>query len=303
MPEHSLPWPELPLEAWRDTYETLHLWTQIVGKVKLELSPPQNHWWHVTFSVCSKGLTTGPIPYGALTFQVDFDFVDHSLVATVFDGREAKMKLAPRTVADFHREFFELLAGLDIAVTIAPGPSEIANPIPFAEDTVHAAYDPLAANRCFLALAHSDRVFQAFGYDYLGKKTPVQFFWGAFDLVVTRFSGRRAPRHPGGVPGLPDHVVHEAYSHEVSSAGFWPGDDRLPEPAYFSYTYPEPEGFKNARIEPAEAYYSETLYEWILPYEAVRQADDPDATLLSFLQTTYEAGATLGGWDRDALER
>lgn len=301
--EPKLTWPELPLAAWRDTYQTLHLWTQIVGKVKLDLSEPQNHWWHVTFSVTSKGLTTGPIPYGSLTFQIDFDFVDQCLVITTCEGREAKMKLAPRTVAEFYREFMEMLASLDLSASIYPLPKEVPDPIPFDRDTVHATYDPVYANRCFLALAHSDRVFRAFGNDFLGKQSPVQFFWGAFDLAVTRFSGRRAPKHPGGMELLPDHVVHEAYSHEVSSAGFWPGDARLPEPVYFSYVYPEPAGFKEARIEPAEAYYHETLYEWILPYGAVRVADDPDSVLLSFLKTTYEAGATLGGWDRANLER
>jgi hypothetical protein len=301
--EQTLPWPELPLEAWRETYETLHLWTQIVGKVKLALAHAQNHWWHVTLSVSARGLTTGPIPYGALTFQVDFDFVDHALAVTVCDGREASMPLSPMSVADFYRDFVELLASLDLRVHISPRPNEVPNPIPFAQDRIHAAYDPVYANRCFLALAHSDRVFRRFSSGYLGKVSPVQFFWGAFDLAVTRFSGRPAPRHPGGVPGLPDHVVHEAYSHEVSSAGFWPGDARLPEPAYFSYTYPEPPGFNRANIEPAGAYYHEKLYEWILPYAAVSEATDPDAVLLRFLQTTYEAGATLGGWDRETLER
>jgi hypothetical protein len=296
-------WPALPLEAWKETYQTVHLWTQIVGKAKLALVSPQNHWWHVGLSVSSKGLTTGSMPYDDLTLQIDFDFVDHALAITTCEGREARMKLGPRSVADFYRELMEMMASLGFPVEIHPAPNEIPEPIPFARDTVHASYDPAYANHAFMALSHSDRVFRAFDYGFLGKKSPVLFFWGAFDLAVTRFSGRRAPEHPGGVPHLPDDVVREAYSHEVSSAGFWPGDDRLPEPAYFSYAYPEPEGFRDARIEPDGAYYHDRLQEWILPYEVVRLSDDPDGNLLAFLQSTYEAGATLGGWDRAALER
>ncbi len=296
-------WPDLPFEAWRDTYETLHLWTQIAGKVKLELCHPQNHWWHVTLAVTSSGLTTGPIPQGEITFQIDFDFLRHELLISTSDGREASMLLEPQTVAAFYARFLELTRMLDLAVHIYPIPKEIPNPIPFDQDNTHKSYDRDAVQRWFQILARTDSVFRSFDNDFIGKKSPVQFFWGAFDLAVTRFSGRMAPQHPGGLELLPDDVVREAYSHEVSSVGWWPGDDRLPEPAYFSYTYPEPEGFQEAAIEPAGAYYHPTLYEWVLPYRVVREAADPEAALFSFLKSTYEAGATLGGWDRKALER
>ncbi len=296
-------WPELPLDEWQETLQTLHLWTQIVGKVKVRYAAPQNHWWHVTLLVSSRGLTTGPIPYEKITFQVDFDFIDHELVITTSDGRDARLALESKSVAVFYQEFLALVEGLEIDISINPIPSELPDPIPFPDDTIHASYDPEYAYRCFLILSSTDCVFRAFQADYLGKRSPVGFFWGAFDLAVTRFSGRLAPQHPGGVPGLPDHVVREAYSHEVSSAGWWPGDARFPEPAYFSYTYPEPQGFSSAAIEPAGAFYSDTLYEWVLPYSVVRQSADPEGTLLAFLRTTYAAGATLGNWDREALER
>ena len=291
-------WPELPLDAWRDTYQTVHLWTQIVGKVKLALCHPQNHWWHITLHVSADGLTTGPIPNGDSTFQVDFDFLRHQLLVSDSSGRRVELPLEPMTVAAFYQRFLDTLQSVGIDVHIYPIPKEFPNPIPFDQDTTHASYDPDAMERCFRILSRSDSVFRSFDNEFLGKKSPVQFFWGAFDLVVTRFSGRSAPLHPGGIELLPDDVVREAYSHEVSSAGWWPGDDRLPEPAYFSYTYPEPEGFKDAAILPSGAYYHPNLYEWILPYSVVRESADPEATLLAFLRTTYEAGATLGGWDQ-----
>ncbi len=296
-------WPELTLESWIDTYQTVHLWTQIVGKVKLALCPPQNHWWHVTLSVGADGLSSGTIRFEDLTFEIDFDFVRHLLVIGTSDGRSVELPLEPQTVADFYQRFLEALASLGVRPRIYPIPKEIPNPIPFDQDTTHASYDPESMHRCFQILSRSDAVFRAFDNDFLGKKSPVQFFWGAFDLAVTRFSGRAAPLHPGGFELLPDDVVREAYSHEVSSVGWWPGDDRLPEPAYFSYTYPEPKGFRDAAILPQGAYYHPELYEWVLPYEAVRTADDPEAALLAFLRSTYEAGAELGGWDREALER
>ena len=296
-------WPELPLDSWRDTYATVHLWTQIVGKVKLALCPPQNHWWHITLKVGADGLTSGPIRNGNLTFEINFDFVRHQLVIPTSDGRQVRIPLEPQTVADFYQRFMDTLASLDIHPGMYPIPKEIPNPIPFDQDTIHASYDPDAMNRCFEILCLSDAVFHLFDNEFLGKKSPVQFFWGAFDLVVTRFSGRAAPLHPGGFELLPDSVVREAYSHEVSSAGWWPGDDRLPEPAYFSYTYPEPAGFNEAVILPEEAYYHSTLHEWILPNSVVCESNNPEGTLLAFLRSTYEAGATLGGWDREALER
>ncbi|MGE3796518.1 MAG: DUF5996 family protein, partial [Thermomicrobiales bacterium] len=263
----------------------------------------QNHWWHVTLQVSANGLTTGPIPYGDQAFQIDFDFLRHLLIISTTSGTRVEQPLVPMTVAAFYQRFLDALSLLRIDVDMYPLPKEIPNPIPFDQDTTHASYDPDAMERCFQIICRSDSVFRSFDNDFLGKKSPVQFFWGAFDLAVTRFSGRSAPMHPGGMELLPDDVVREAYSHEVSSAGWWPGDDRLPEPAYFSYCYPEPEGFNKADIQPEGAYYHPALYEWILPYAIVREADDPEATLLAFLRSTYEAGATLGGWDRESLER
>jgi hypothetical protein len=293
-------WPSLALEAWQDTYQTLHMWTQIVGKVRLALSPPLNHWWATTLYVTPRGLTTTSIPYGVRTFEVAFDFFDHTLWIQSSDGARRAMGLYPRSVADFYREFMALLRALSIEVTINPLPQEVANPIRCDEDEEHAAYDAAYVARWWRILLQSDRVLQQFRARFIGKSSPVHFFWGSFDLAVTRFSGRRAPPRPGA-----DRMTREAYSHEVSSCGFWPGTvgGAIQEPAYYAYMAPEPAGFAEAVVRPAAASYRQGVGEFILPYEAVRTAADPDATLLDFVQSTYEAGATLAGWDRAALER
>lgn len=296
-------WPALPLEAWQPTYATLHLWTQMVGKTRLALSPMENHWWQVALYVTPRGLTTSPIPHGQRTFEVSFDFIDHRLVARTSDGETRTLPLEARPVADFYADYVAMLQGLGVAPHIRPVPSEIADPIPFAEDRTHAAYDPEAANRCWRVMVQADRVLKKFRGRFLGKCSPVHFWWGAFDLACTRFSGRPAPRHPGGVPNLPDYVAVEGYSHECISAGWWPGGGPISEPSFYAYAYPEPAGCPEATVRPAAARYDLTMREWVLPYEAVRTAPDPDAALLDFLQSTYEAAANLAGWDRAALER
>lgn len=296
-------WPSLDLAKWSDTCATLHLWTQIVGKVRLTQSPWVNHSWHVTLYVTSRGLTTSPIPHGNRSFEIDFDFLRHRLVVRSSDGGEAGFKLRPQTVATFYRKLLERLRALDLPVKIYGKPNEIADPIPFAVDEVHRSYDPDYANRFWRILVQTERVLQEFRARFIGKCSPVHLFWGGDDIAVTRFSGRTAPEHPGGVPHLPDWVTREAYSHEVSSAGFWAGGGAISHPAFYSYAYPEPAGFAQAPVEPKEAFYSKDLREFILPYDAVRKAKDPDATLLQFLQSTYEAAANLAGWDRRALER
>jgi hypothetical protein len=297
-----VPWPELPTAAWRDTYATLHLWTQIVGKIRLTKSPWLNHSWHVTLYVNARGLTTSPIPDEVRTFQVDFDFIDHALRISTSDGAERQFALAGHSVKSFHAAVMAALEELGINVTIDELPNELPDPIRFSEDQQHASYDPDAAQRFFQILGHCDRVFKQFRTGFLGKASPVHFFWGSFDLAVTRFSGRSAPRHPGGVPNLPDAVAIEAYSHEVSSAGFWPGGGAVDYPAFYSYAYPAPEGFRETNVKPDAAFFSEALGEFILPYDAVRTAADPDKALLDFLQSTYEAAAISAKWDRDALE-
>jgi hypothetical protein len=286
-------WPALPYEAWKDTCSTLHLWTQIVGKVRLAQTPWANHSWHVTLYVTARGLTTSPIPYGGRAFQIDFDFIDHALLIATSDGDGKRLPLAARPVADFHDELMAALAGLGIQVRIDGSPNEVADPIPFRADRRHAAYDPGYAQRFWRVLVQADRVFKQFRTGFLGKASPVHFFWGSFDHAVTRFSGRRAPLHPGGVPNLPDVVTREAYSHEVSSAGFWPGGGAIDYPA---------EGFAAQPVRPAAAFFHQALGEFILPYDAVRAAAAPDETLLAFLQSTYEAAANPAGWDRAALE-
>ncbi len=296
-------WPALPLAEWQATYATLHLWTQIVGKTRLRLAPAQNHWWHCTLYVTSRGLGTSPIPYHDRTFEIEFDFVDHRLVVRTTDGDTRALPLVPRTVADFHREYLELLRSLDIEVRVHPRPNEIIDAIPFAEDRVHASYDGEAAQRCWRAMLHADRVLKKFRGRFIGKSSPVHVWWGAFDLACTRFSGRRAPPHPGGLPGLPDYVTRESYSHECISAGWWPGGGPVAEPAFYAYAYPEPPGCPEAPIRPAAARYDTTMREWILPYDAVRDGPDPEAVLTEFFQSTYEAAAELGTWDRAALER
>ncbi len=295
-------WPALPLSAWRETYATLHMWTQIVGKIRLAQVPLINHWWNVTFFLTARGLTTGTMPYGARTFQMDFDFLDHELRIETSDGAAAAIALEPRSVADFYALAMRELRALGLAVRIWPVPVEIENPIPFRKDRQHASYDPEYARRLWRILARAERVMTEFRARFLGKVSPVHFFWGSFDLAVTRFSGRRAPDHPGA-PNVADVVTREAYSHEVSSAGFWPGGGPGIEPLFYAYAYPEPSGFKDRPVAPAGASYSPELREFVLPYEALRSAPDPDAALLAFLQTTYEAAADLAGWDRASLER
>jgi Family of unknown function (DUF5996) len=295
-------WPELPYAAWKDTCQTLQLWTQIVGKIRLARTPWLNHSWHVTLYVTARGLTTSPIPDGARNFEIEFDFIDHVLWLRTSDGHFRQIMLRPMTVAEFYADVRHALAELGIAVTINGKPNEIPDAIPFAEDRVHASYDRDYANRFWRVLAATNEVFTQFRTAFLGKASPVHFFWGSFDLAVTRFSGRTAPRHPGGVPNLPDDVAQEAYSHEVSSAGFWPGGGSIDYPAYYSYAYPAPEGFASAAVKPAQAFFSKELGEFVLPYDAVRTASDPRATLLAFLQSTYDAAADLGHWDRAALE-
>jgi hypothetical protein len=296
-------WPSLPFDTWRDTCATLHLWTQIVGKVRLVQSPWTNHSWHVTLYVTPRGLTTGPIPHGGTTFSTGFDFVDHRLIVETSVGARREIPLQPRSVAEFYGVVMATLAELGVPVHIRTMPNEIPNAIPFEQDRQHAAYDPDAANRFWRALVQVDRVFKVFRAGFIGKCSPVHFFWGSFDLAVTRFSGRSAPPHPGGVPNMPDWVAREAYSHEVSSAGFWPGSEAFPEAAFYSYAYPEPKGFRDATTRPAAARFEGGMGEFILPYEAVRSDPAPDQALLAFMQSTYEAAADRAAWDRAALER
>ena len=295
-------WPSLYLDAWSDTYATLHLWTQIVGKIRLAQTPWTNHSWHVTLYVTPRGLSTGSIPYGTQAFQIDFDFVGHEIKIQCDNGATGGFPLAPQSVAVFYRRLREEMKKLGLEVKIHAKPNEVISPIPFERDEIHASYDAQYAHRFWRVLLQSDRIFKDFRARFVGKCSPVHFFWGAPDLAVTRFSGRLAPPHPGGVPNLPDKVAREAYSHEVSSCGFWPGGGPVAYPAYYSYAYPEPEGFAEAAIRPASAFYSADLREFILPYDEVRNARSPEDTLLDFLQTTYEAAAELAHWDRASLE-
>ena len=296
-------WPSLPFQEWKDTYATLHMWTQMVGKIRLVQTPWVNHSWHTTLYVTSRGLTTSPIPYEARTFQIDFDFIDHKLLVQTSDGEVKTMSLVPRSVADFYEELFAKLAELNLKMKIHTTPNEVVTPIAFDKDKEHASYDADYANRFWRVLVQADRVFKQFRARFIGKCSPVHFFWGSFDLAVTRFSGRRAPEHPGGVPHLPDWVTREAYSHEVSSCGFWPGSDQIPQPVFYSYAYPEPEGLRTAAVRPSGAGYNPELREFIFPYDEVRQSASPDEALLDFLQSSYEAAADFGEWDRSELER
>jgi len=295
-------WPELPYAAWKDTCTTLHLWTQIVGKIRLGLMPWLNHSWHVTLRVSARGLVTPLIQTTTHDFRIEFDFVDHTLWVCTADGHIRQVMLRPVSVAEFQADLMIALNELGIAVRIHEMPSEIADAIPFGEDRVHAAYDADYANRFWRVLLRAHAVFARFRTAFLGKASPVHFFWGSFDLAVTRFSGRRAPRHPGGIPRLSDAVVREAYSHEVSSAGFWPGGGPTDYAAFYSYAYPAPEGLAAARVRPAQAFFSKELGEFLLPYDAVRTAPDPDGALMEFLQSTYEAAADAAKWDRANLE-
>jgi hypothetical protein len=294
-------WPELRYESWRETAATLQLWTQIVGKVRLSLTPWVNHSWQVPLYVSARGLTTSPIPFAGELLELEFDFLRHRLEVRSSRGEERGFALEPQSVADFYARVRDALRDLGVVVAIYERPSELPEPIPFPQDRTHAAYDAGAAHRFWRALVRTDTVLKHFRSGFLGKVSPVHFFWGSFDLAVTRFSGRRAPLHPGGVPGLPDAVTREAYSHEVSSAGFWPGNDAFPRAAFYSYAYPQPAGLSGTTLTPP-AWYDKGLGEFILPYEAVRQAADPEAMLLDFLTRTYAAAADGGRWDRAALE-
>lgn len=296
------PWPEINYSAWKDTKETLQLWTQIAGKIRLTQTPWLNHSWHVTLYVNSRGLTTSPIPHGTRYFDIQFNFIEHLLDITVSDGGVRRISLRPQSVADFYTALMEALGELGVPVLIREKPCEIAAATDFSRDRRHASYDPEYAWRFWQALVQADRVMKKFRTGFLGKCSPVHFFWGSFDLAVTRFSGRHAPIFPGTAPGVAAKVMQEAYSHEVSSAGFWPGGGGIDYPAFYSYAYPPPAGFKDFAVRPAGALFSESLGEFLLPYDVVRKAADPDATLLAFLQSTYEAAAVLGGWDRAALE-
>lgn len=290
-------WPELPIEQWRDTCATLHLWTQVVGKIRLELTPWTNHSWHVPLYLTCRGLTTSPISYGERLFQIDFDFVDHELVVQVADGGRKTMPLSPMSVADFYKRLFDELGGLDISVRIHTTPSEIADATPFEEDHDHDSYDPEYVNRFWRVLLQADRVFKRFRAAFRGKCSPSHFFWGSFDLAVTRFSGKPAPPHPAGVPNMPDWVAREAYSHEVSSCGFWPGGSGS-EAIFYSYAYPAPDGFGDAKVTPDAAHFSKQLGEFVLAYDDVRTSKSPDDALMAFLQSTYDAAADLAQWDR-----
>lgn len=291
-------WPSLPLEEWQETYATLHMWTQIVGKIRLVQSPLINHWWQVPLYVSARGLTTSAIPYEARSFEIDFDFIDHQLLIKTSEGVTKTIALVPRSVADFYSELMATLRSLGIEVEITARPDEVPNPIPFAEDHAHAAYDAEYANRFWRILVQADRVFKEFRSRFIGKCSPVHFFWGSFDLAVTRFSGRRAPSREGA-----DSITREAYSHEVISHGFWPGSGNIQAPAFYAYAAPEPAGFQQATIRPESAFYNPETGGFILLYDDVRQAASPDDALMDFLQSTYEAGANLAKWDRESLER
>ena len=295
-------WPALPFNEWRETYEALHMWTQVVGKVKLSMNPHVNHWWHVPLYVSASGLTTAAMHYGDRVFQMDFDFVEHRLFLHVSGERPNSIELGSGSVADFYAEVKSLLDSTRIWTRIWTTPVEVENPVPFEQDEKYRRYDREQANRFWRALSRADYVLQNFRSAFVGKSSPVHFFWGSFDLAVTRFSGRPAPAHPGA-PNVADSVTREAYSHEVSSAGFWPGGPALPEPIFYSYAYPEPKGFKEAKVGPARAYYHKDFGEFVLPYEAVRTSENPHGDVLQFLQDTYVAAADHGKWDRAALER
>jgi uncharacterized protein DUF5996 len=294
-------WPALPFAEWKETAKTLHMWTQVVGKVRLALSPWTNHSWHVTLYLTARGLTTSPIPFQDRILEIRFDFVAHELRILTSDGGLKTIPLRAQSVAQFYRTVMDALRDLGIEVHIATTPNEVDPAIPFEQNETDSAYDPEYANRFWRVLLQSDRVFKEFRSEFCGKCSPVHFFWGSFDLAVTRFSGRRAPQHPGGVPHLPDAVTREAYSHEVSSLGFWPGNEMMPEPIFYSYAYPEPRGFSEAKVEPSFAKYNPQLKEFVLPYEQMRGTKSPDAALLQFARSTYDAASTLGNWDRAAL--
>lgn len=293
----AAPWPILDFDKYKNTMATVHLWTQIVGKIRLSKSPWINHSWHVTLYVSSRGLTTGSIPYDAGIFQLDLDFITHQLLISSSNGQQETVALYPRSVASFYQEVFAKLGLMGIEVVIYATPNEVEPAIPFTEDELHHSYDPEQMNLLWQALVRIEKVFTRFRAGFTGKVSPVHFFWGAFDLAVTRFSGREAPEHQGGAPNMPDRVMREAYSHEVSSCGFWPGSEQSPSPAFYSYCYPTPTSFAGQPVQPAEAFYSHEMGEFFLPYAAVEQAEDPENVLMQFLLSTYEAAAVSGKWD------
>jgi hypothetical protein len=298
----TLNWPALPLEDWRATYATLHMWTQIVGKTRLALAPMENHWWQVALYVTARGLTTSPMPHGNQGIEVQFDFVSHQLAIRLSDGSERTFPLGSMSVADFFERYMSALHALGIDPAIYASPVEVVTAIPFAQDRKHATYDAGAAHQCWLILLNTHRVMKRYRGGFTGKQSPVHFFWGSFDLACTRFSGRRAPRHPGGAPHCPDRVMIEAYSHECSSCGFWPGDENAP-PSFYAYAYPEPPGYAARRVVPGAAHYDTTVREFLLPYEALLAEPNPDEALLGFFQATYAAAADLGRWERTLLDR
>lgn len=295
-------WPGIQYEPWRQTCSALHLYAQIVGKYRLARTPWENHSWHATFYVNGRGLTTSLVPDHPGGVEIVLDLLDHVLIGSAANGRTARFGLGPMSVAAFHAQFIDLLRELGATPEFHGRPNEVPNPIPFAEDYAERPYDAGAVTRFFRASIAVDRVLKRFRTSFLGKVSPVHLYWGSFDLAVTRFSGKSAPLHPGGMPGLPDNVTREAYSHELSSAGFWPGGGGVDFPAFYSYAYPAPPGFADAAVEPDAAYFDTTLGEFLLPYDAVRRSADPEATLMTFLECTYRAAAELGGWNRSALE-
>ena len=303
IPSRTADWPSLPFDAWKDTSETLHLWLQIVGKIRLAQSPWTNHSWHSTLYLTATGLTTSLVPHGPQMFQIDFDFIEHELVIRTSSSRVARVRLEPQSVSTFYAKVMQEMSALGIPVRIHARPNEMADPLPFETDHARRAYDGEFVTRYWRALLQAGRVFSRFRARFIGKCSPVHLFWGAPDLAVTRFSGRRAPQHPGGIPNLPDRITREAYSHEVSSCGFWAGNTAMPYAAFYAYAYPEPDGFAASRVLPQGAFYSTDFREFILPYDVVRESASPDDTLLQFLQTTYESAADLAHWDRAELER
>ncbi len=295
-------WPKLDYSEWKATYETLHRWLQIVGKLRLCKSPWTNHSWNTTFYITSRGLTTSAIPLNDRVLTVDFDFIEHQLIFQDSLGKNFSILLQSESVASFYSRFLEALTAMEVEPTFDPHPNEVSDATAFYEDSTHATYDPFHVHQCFQVLVRAHNVLLDFRSNFVGKSSPVHFFWGSFDLAVTRFSGRRAPEHPGGVPHLSNEVVREAYSHEVMSCGFWPGNELYPQAAFYAYAYPEPQGFSKAKINPPEAFYHQDLHEFILPYDYVRTSTDPTSVLMNFLDSSYRAAANIGGWDRDILE-
>lgn len=295
-------WPVLSYEKGKKTYDTLHMWTQIIGKIKLATLPWMNHSWNVTLHITTSGLSTMNLPFKKKHFQIEFDFIAHQLKVNTSLGEFRAFDLQGISVADFYHKVFKILEDLEIQLKIKPIPVELVSPIPFEQDYTHATYDVVQVRAFHQALLFMQDSFTKFRCGFKGKCSPVHFFWGSFDLAVSRFSGRRAPKHPGGIPNLPDWVAEEAYSHEVYSCGFWTGSEALPEPSFYSYLYPEPAGYKNAEVKPTEAYYHKTLREFILPYDVVQRAHDPGGVLQEFLESTYDAGANLSNWNREPLE-